>query len=303
MSGHTLTFDPFPSSERMQAGAIHVLGFEFDGTACYRKGARRGPDAIRAASANIETYSPYQDADTADVNGVDLGNLRLLESPQVEEVWASGNRAFRELAGQFDSSRQETRMLVLGGEHSISYEPIRHFLRVHPDLLLLQLDAHADLRDGYEGYRYSHAAVIRRVLDHFGPGHELIQQGIRSGTREEFEWMRSRGTLAGSRQRLCRLLEEVSESRPIYLTLDLDYFDPSVLPGTGTPEPGGASFGDLIELLKVLSQRRLVAADVVELAPNLDASGISQVMAAECVRELILSMHRSLSTNGLERTQ
>ena len=124
----------------------------------------------------------------------------------------------------------------MGGEHSVSYFPIINYLEQHSDLLLIHLDAHADLRDGYQGFYYSHASIIRRVMDHFGPGHGLIQYGIRSGTKEEYQWMKNSGTLMRSREEFLHKIDTVHEERPIYLTLDLDFFDPAFLPGTGTPK-------------------------------------------------------------------
>ena len=300
MNDTILTFDPFPPARDPQPDHIHILGFEFDGTACYRKGTRLGPDAIRQASRNIETYSPYLKFDTSDVRALDLGNLPLGESSDVEANWEAANQAFRKLADQLPPGTQRGRFLLLGGEHSVSYQPIVNCLKNYPDLLLVQLDAHADLRDGYQSFHYSHASLIRRVVDHFASGHQLLQQGIRSGTREEFDWMREKGSLMEDVTFLRRALERVPDSRPIYLTLDLDYFDPAAMPGTGTPEPGGGWFDNFIEILQILAGKRLVGADVVELAPNLDDSGISEVLAAKCVRELAIALHLGLHNTTRE---
>ena len=267
------------------------LGFEFDGNACYRKGARLGPAAIREASANIETYSPYSNFDTQQVAALDLGNLEL--GSESTKAWLSANSHFKSLIQGCDLKGEQIRFLVLGGDHSISLEPIVAALSSYPDLLLLQIDAHADLRDGYLGSHYSHASVIRRVWEHFGPNHSLIQYGIRSGTREEFQWMRENKSLITQPDELAAYLGREVEGRPTYLTLDLDYFDPAALPGTGTPEPGGAFFPEFISALRALSHLNLVGADVVELAPNWDESGVSPVLAATCVREILIAMHLS----------
>jgi agmatinase len=183
------------------------------------------------------------------------------------------------------------RFLALGGEHSISCLFIEQALARFPDLVLLHLDAHADLRDGYQGFHYSHAAAIRRCLDHFGPGHRLAQFGIRSGTREEFHWMRDQRTLYRYLSEFINQIEKIPEERPIYLTLDLDYFDPAFLPGTGTPEAGGEDFHSFIEIIRALKDKKLVGGDVVELAPALDPTGNSEVFGAKVVRELILACH------------
>jgi len=223
-------------TENLVNDSVHFVGFQFDGTACYRKGTRLGPDHIRAASANIETYSPYLDRDTEELKNVyDLGNLDLGFFLDEEGSWAHANEHFNSFFKEKDLKKDNIKMITLGGEHSISYAPIKKYLEAYSDLVLLHLDAHADLRDGYEGFHYSHASIIRRVLDHFGDDHQLIQYGIRSGTKEEFSWMKENGTRMESQEQLIENLLFLTENRPIYLTLDLDYFDPSFLPGTGTP--------------------------------------------------------------------
>ena len=189
-----------------------------------------------------------------------------------------------------DWHEKGAKFLILGGEHSISYAPIKTHLEKFPNLLLLHLDAHADLRESYQEFKYSHACIIRRIFDHFGPHHRLVQYGIRSGTREEYRWMEEKKTLKKSLEDLLAFLKQVPDQRPIYLTLDLDYFDPCYLPGTGTPEPGGETFHSFVSLIKVLKAKRFVGADVVELSPDLDSSGNSSIFAAKVVRELILAL-------------
>ena len=276
-------------SSAIRKDAIHILGFGFDGTACFRKGAVKGPDGIRDASDGIESYSPYQDADLDDRIFYDLGNL-CLGAGDIESQWRGATDDFDRQFSNVDLNRNGVKLLTLGGEHSISYAPIKAYLQAYPDLVLIHLDAHADLRDGYEGYHYSHASIIRRALDCFGPQHELIQYGIRSGTKEEYKWMSKNGSLMKSRAEFLDKVSAISSNRPIYITLDLDYFDPSFFPGTGTPEPGGEDFHSFISLIKLLRSKNVVGADVVELAPDIDPTGNSNVFAAKVVRELILAM-------------
>ncbi len=272
-----------------QPGSLNLIGVGFDGTACARKGAAAGPAAIRQVSEDIETYSPYLDRDVTELSPFyDLGDLAVSKTGDAHADWQSLTAAFAPLTAAAD---QSTRFLALGGEHSISCLFIERCLALFPDLLLLHLDAHADLRDGYQGYHYSHAAAIRRCLDHFGPGHNLAQFGIRSGTREEFHWMREQRTLHDELPGFINYLSQIPRQRPVYLTLDLDYFDPAFLPGTGTPEAGGGDFHSFIEIVKALQGKKLVGSDVVELAPALDPTGNSEVFAAKVVRELILVSH------------
>ncbi|RJX30423.1 MAG: agmatinase [Desulfurivibrio sp.] len=272
--------------------SVNLIGVGFDGTACFRKGAGAGPDAIRRVAEDIETYSPYLDLDLTELPPFyDLGNLPVGASGDGQADWLVAGQAFAALTAGLDLQAESLKFLALGGEHSISWFFIEKYLRTFPDLVLLHLDAHADLRDGYQGFHYSHAAVIRRCLDQFGPGHRLAQFGIRSGTREEFAWMKEHKTLHGSLAEFCGFIEALPAERPLYLTLDLDFFDPAFLPGTGTPEAGGEDFLSFIKIVKLLKTKKLVGADVVELAPAIDPTGNSDVFAAKVVRELILALH------------
>lgn len=273
------------------ANATHMIGFGFDGTACFRKGTRNGPDGLRAVSEDIESYSPYLDADLYDHTFYDLGNLSLGNNDDIEAQWQHATDQFSAIFDGLNLPADNIRVLTLGGEHSISYAPIRTYLQQYPDLVVLHLDAHADLRDGFLGYHYSHASIIRRALDHFGPGHQLIQYGIRSGTREEYQFMKEHGTVRTSRKDFLDSVAAIAADRPIYLTLDLDYFDPAFLPGTGTPEPGGEDFHSYVSLMKLLRGKNLVGADVVELSPEIDPTGNSDVFAAKIVRELLIILN------------
>lgn len=272
-----------------QAGSLNLVGVGFDGTACFRKGASLGPAAIRKVSADIETYSPSLDSDLEGISPFyDLGDLAFNHTGDPHKDWHSIWAGFKALTDSLDES---ARFLALGGEHSISYLFIERCLGIFPDMVLLHLDAHADLRDGYQGFHYSHAAVIQRCLDHFGSKHQLAQFGIRSGTRDEFSWMRSGQTLFADLSDFLQFICELPGDRPVYLTLDLDYFDPAFLPGTGTPEAGGENFQSFLEIIKILKEKKIVGADVVELAPAIDPTGNSEVFAAKVVRELILAFH------------
>ena len=277
-------------AESLGSGGVYLLGFGFDGTACFRKGTKDGPDALRNVSDGIESYSPYLDRDLSDTPLFDLGNLPIGQSDDIEQNWWKAVNSFRDLVHDVNLIEKNIKLLTIGGEHSISYAPMIEMLQTYDDLIILHLDAHADLRDGYEGYHYSHASIMRRILDHMDQDHDLIQYGIRSGTKEEYNWMKDNGTLCASRTEFLARVESIPANRPVYLTLDLDYFDPSFLPGTGTPEPGGEDFHSFISLVKLLLKKNLVGADVVELSPEIDSTGNSSVFAAKVVRELILAL-------------
>jgi agmatinase len=177
--------------------------------------------------------------------------------------------------------------LMLGGEHSISSGAVAAVAAQHPDLVLVQLDAHADLRNEWLGSHHSHACAMRRCLEVL-PSQHLLQIAIRSGTSEEFKELHRSDRLI-SVQDIPERMNPL-RGRPIYLTVDLDWFDPAVMPGTGTPEPGGFIWNDFAAVIKELRHHSLMGADVVELAPQLDSSGISSVLAAKVTRSLLLLM-------------
>ncbi|MDB4626796.1 arginase family protein, partial [Akkermansiaceae bacterium] len=170
---------------------------------------------------------------------------------------------------------------------SITPGPVKAAFERHPELAVIQFDAHADLREEWNGSRNSHACAMRRILD-FLPAERLLQVGIRSGTREEFQEMRGANRLiAPTAAALTEALERV-KGRPIYVTFDIDFFDPSCVPGTGTPEPGGIDWATCESLLEVLTDSNIVALDIMELAPTLDSSEVSSVVAAKLLREFLL---------------
>ena len=266
----------------LRGAAVAIYGVCYDGTTSFRPGARFGPDAIRSASLGLETYSPEQQADTSrDIDLVDIGNLELPSTapgPVVDTVtWAT-----RTLMAA------NAKPLLLGGEHSVSIGAIHGLAEYYADLVLLQIDAHADLRSDYGGEPYNHACVMRRALDIL-PTERVLQVGIRSGTGEEFDELHQSGRLVDPSPTSLKQRLQATEG-PIYLTLDLDVFDPAYMPGTGTPEPGGIDWQTFAQLLSVIPSRRLVAADVVELAPALDSTGCSAVLAAKAVREIALKL-------------
>lgn len=297
LSAPETLFECAQASDGIFSNSIYLIGFEFDGTACFRKGTKDGPNALRNVSDGIESYSPYLDADLDDVQFYDLGNLSTTITPSddehknIEQQWQTASDDFSELFGRLDLVNNNIKIITLGGEHSISFSPITTYLAQYNDLTLIHLDAHADLRDGYLGFHHSHAAIIRRVHEYFGPKHQLIQYGIRSGTKAEYQWMQKQKTLKNSRTEFLKSIADIDDRQPLYLTLDLDYFDPSFFPGTGTPEPGGEDFHSFVSLCKILRHKNFVGCDVVELAPSIDATGNSDVFAAKVVRELILCMH------------
>lgn len=272
------------AQRHLNDACIALVGVPFDGTASFRAGARLGPDAIRAGSQAIETYSPHLDRDLDDIALSDLGNIEVgsgrpeLLAAQLEHVTA-------------DLLANNATPLLLGGDHSWTPGVVRALLKVQPDLVVVQFDAHADLRDGFLGEPYSHASGMRRCLDTLASD-ALLQVGIRSGTRDEWRELRDTQRYVLPTAEALRAAVLPFAGRPMYLTCDLDIFDPASCAGTGVPEPGGIDWPTFEALLDVLSVQNLVGADVVELAPNLDPSGASSILAAKVVREVALLLGR-----------
>ena len=267
-----------------EEASIVLYGAPFDSTTSFRPGARFGPSAMRHESFGLETYSPYQDKDLIDISVFDSGDLELCFGSSEIALSDIQKRAEEILkAGKFP--------LLLGGEHLVTLGAVRAAAAKYPDLHIIHFDAHADLRDDYLGAKLSHACVLRRCHEIVGDGH-IHQFCIRSGEREEFQFA-SRHTdfhpfTFDGLEETVRELKEKQVS--VYFTIDLDCTDPSVFPGTGTPEAGGVSFLELLKAIRTVSQANLVGADVNELAPMLDASGVSTATACKVLRELLLAI-------------
>ena len=231
-------------------------------------------------STGLETYCPQLDRDLEDIAYADIGAVEIPYGDPEPVVDAVCHATSTVLAAGM-------KPLMLGGEHSISSGAVAAVAEQHPDLVLVQLDAHADLRHEWLGARHSHACAMRRCLEVL-PSQQLMQIAIRSGTCDEFKELTSSGRLISVQDIPNRM--STLRGRPIYLTVDLDWFDPAVMPGTGTPEPGGFVWNDFAAVINELRHHRLMGADVVELAPQLDPSGISSVLAAKVTRSLLLLM-------------
>ncbi len=267
-----------------EEASIVLFGAPFDSTTSFRPGARFGSAAIRHESFGLETYSPYQDKDLADAAVFDSGDLELCFGSPEKALGAIEARA-EEI---FEAGKLP---LLIGGEHLVTLGSVRAAARRFPSLHIIHFDAHADLRSDYLGERLSHACVMRRCHELVGDG-RIHQFCIRSGERGEFRFAEQHTRMSKfDFSGLPELVRELrSENAPVYLTIDLDCLDPSVFPGTGTPEAGGVSFGQLLRAILLAGETNVVAADINELAPMLDASGASTAVAAKALRELILAL-------------
>ena len=265
-----------------EESGIVLFGAPFDGTTSYRPGTRFASSAIRNESYGIETYSPYLDRDLMDIKVFDAGDLEF-GFGNTQRVLT----VIEEMTNKLLSDHKKP--LMIGGEHLVTLGSVRAVARCYPNLHILHFDAHADLRDDYLGEKLSHASVMRRCHELVGDG-RIYQFGIRSGDREEFLWAKDHVfTQKFNLDRLDSVIE-VLKGKPVYLTIDLDVLDPSVFPGTGTPEAGGITFMELIHALNKVFQLNIVAMDMNELSPVYDQSGASTALACKLLRELLLQL-------------
>ena len=281
LNKNTLTF---LECDKDFSGARTVLfGAPFDSTTSFRPGTRFGPHAVRSESFGLESYSPYLDRDLIDAAVLDTGDvdvsygdtsatLDAIEE-RAEEILAAGKRPF-----------------LIGGEHLVTLGAVRAAVKHYPDLHIVHFDAHADLRDDYLGAKLSHACVIRRCHELVGDG-RIFQFGIRSGDREEFRWGKDHVTTRKfDFEGLAETLKSL-EGKPVYFTVDLDVMDPSVFPGTGTPEPGGVTFDEARRAATLVCQTaNVVACDACELSPHYDQTGASTAAAGKLIREMLLAL-------------
>ncbi len=262
---------------------IVVFGAPFDSTTSNRPGARFASRAMRAESYGLETYSPYLDADLSDYKIFDAGDPVL--------CFGDAILALADIERTAAAILEDNKLPVMvGGEHLVTLGAVRAAVRHHPDLHIIHFDAHADLREDYLGAKLSHATVIRRSWELVGDG-RIFQFGIRSGEREELQWGKAH---VSTRKFDFVGLEDTIDAlrgKPVYFTVDLDVMDPSVFPGTGTPEPGGVQFLELLSAIRTVAGRcNIVGCDLVELSPALDASGVSTAVACKLLRELLLQL-------------
>lgn len=259
-----------------------VLPIPYDATVSFQTGTRKGPRAIITASQQVELFDDeygreFCDSGVATLTpvGVNLSDPKAMH----EDIYQTARKVVRD--GKF--------LIGLGGEHSITSGLVRAVMGKHKKLSVLQIDAHADLRDSYEGTPYSHASAMRRVLD---LGASVVPVGIRNYSLEEHRFMQKNKfrpfSVRETRENSDWMMQAIdSLQENVYVTIDIDGFDPAYAPGTGTPEPGGLDWFQVTDLLKATAMaRRIVAADVVEVSP-LPGSAQTEFLAAKLIYKLI----------------
>lgn len=267
-----------PDPERTRAV---LFGVPMDFTVTARPGARLAPQRIRAVSDVLEEYSLELDASLADHPFHDAGDAAV--------VWgnvAATLAVVREIVAGVAAWGKIP--FLLGGEHLLTLAAVEALLPRHPDLVVVQFDAHADLRDTYAGEALSHATVMRRVAELLPPG-RVFQFGVRSATPEELAWARQRTRLFPGEvlAPLREVLADLSRA-PLYVTVDVDVADPAHAPGTSTPEPGGVTARELLAAVTALRGCRVVGFDLVEVCPPADPADVAALLAARIVRDALL---------------
>lgn len=271
------------SSDDYESAQAVVYGMPMDFTVSFRPGSRFGPGRIREVSVGLEEYSPYLDRSLDEICVFDAGDLPLPFGNAARSLDMIGDYVAQLLA-------DDKFPLGLGGEHLVTWPIVQAVHAKHPDLALIHIDAHADLREEYEGEALSHSTPVRKIAELLG-GRNVYQFGIRSGTREEFRYAREHLNFHpfDVLEPLERRLPELA-GRPVYVTIDIDVLDPSAAPGTGTAEAGGITNKELLAAVHAIarSEAQVVGADLVEVAPVYDPSEQTQIAAAKLVREMLL---------------
>lgn len=270
---------------------IYVWPVPYEGTVSFATGTKDGPWAILRASYEIETWDQELLIDLQDL--AHFETLPFFRPP----VSGPNDMCLQMLSYLKDSYNPENDfLLTLGGEHSVTLAPIQFYCQQFPDLVVLQLDAHADLRESFQSSSYSHACVMARVRD---LGIPIVQLGLRSLSQEEsfllkqlsekelfpiFAWDVS------TPEETADEIKKYISNRPLYISFDADALDPAILPGTGTPEPGGLSYGWLNRFWPhLLSGLRLVGMDFCELAPLSSCGVVSESVAVKCIQKILMS--------------
>lgn len=261
-----------------------LYGMPMDWTVSYRPGSRFGPTRIREVSIGLEEYSPYLDRELEEVKYFDAGDIPL--------PFGNPQRSLNMIEEYIDQLLAADKFpLGMGGEHLVSWPVMKAMYKKYPDLAIIHMDAHTDLREEYEGEPLSHSTPIRKVAELIGP-ENVYSFGIRSGMKEEFQWAKENG-MHISKFEVLEPLKEILPTlagRPVYVTIDIDVLDPAHAPGTGTVDTGGITSKELLASIHAIakSDLRIVGGDLVEVAPIYDPSEQTANTASKLIREMIL---------------
>lgn len=269
------------SSDDLEKCDKVIIGIPMDATTSFRPGTRLAPYRVREVSEGIEEYSIYQDKSLEEIDFYDAGDV-IIPFGNVESSLNRTEAVCRELL------EMGKKVFAIGGEHLVSLPLIKAYQAKYPDLVVIQMDAHADLRDDYLGEKLSHASVMKHVVEIIG-SKNLYQLGIRSGTKDEIEYAKEHTNMYLNE--LNSAIKEVKQkigNKPVYITLDIDVLDPAFAPGTGTPEAGGFTSRELIEVILELGELNVVGFDVVEISPPYEKGDLTSILGAKILREALL---------------
>ncbi|MFJ5623603.1 agmatinase [Peribacillus loiseleuriae] len=261
-----------------------LYGMPMDWTVSFRPGSRFGPTRIREVSIGLEEYSLYLDRELEDVKFFDAGDIPL--------PFGNPERSVAMIEEFVDKVLQDGKVPIgMGGEHLVTWPIIKAMHKKYPDMAIIHMDAHTDLREDYEGEPLSHATIIRKSAELIGPSN-VYSFGIRSGLKEEFQWAKENGMKIAPFEVLEPLKKVLPElvGRPVYVTIDIDVLDPSHAPGTGTVDCGGITAKELLASIHEIahSELQVVGCDLVEVAPIYDPSEQTANTASKLIREMIL---------------
>ncbi|KON83050.1 agmatinase [Rossellomorea marisflavi] len=267
-----------------EESSVVLYGMPMDWTVSYRPGSRFGPTRIREVSIGLEEYSAYLDRELEEVKYYDAGDIPL--------PFGNAQRSLDMIEDYIDGLLADGKTpFGMGGEHLVSWPVMKAVAKKHPDLAIIHMDAHTDLREEYEGEPLSHSTPIRKIAEHIGP-ENVYSFGIRSGMREEFQWAKENG-MHISKFEVLEPLKEILPTlagRPVYVTIDIDVLDPAHAPGTGTVDAGGITSKELLASIHEIarSEVNVVGADLVEVAPIYDPSEQTANTASKLIREMLL---------------
>lgn len=261
-----------------------LYGMPMDWTVSYRPGSRFGPARIREVSIGLEEYSAYLDRELEEVKYFDAGDIPL--------PFGNPQRSIEMIEDYVDKILAADKFpLGMGGEHLVTWPVIKAMYKKYPDLAIIHMDAHTDLRENYEGEPLSHSTPIRKAAELVGP-QNVFSFGIRSGMKEEFQWAKEVGMYIAKFEVLEPLKEILPKlaGRPVYITIDIDVLDPAFAPGTGTVDAGGITSRELLASIHEIAKSdiKVVGADLVEVAPIYDPSEQTANTASKLLREMIL---------------
>lgn len=274
LKGPFLSKDFIGATPDYNNSRIVMLGMPYDCTCSNRAGTRFGPQAARLESIGIETYSVYFDSEMEDIKFFDAGDL--------EYPFGNAQKALDITEENVDCIYNDNKKLLgIGGEHLITLASVKSVLKKHPNLAVIQFDAHTDLREQYLGEELTHSGVMYKIAKLIG-FENIAQIGLRSGEKQEFELVNKYNTLKSNTYELDKF-----KNKPIFLTIDLDVLDPSLMSGVGTPEAGGLSYKELMDWLLYLKDFNIVGADIMELAPDIDITKTSTATCCKLIREVL----------------